>query len=105
MSSRWMGRYRYDYYGKNIKLCCIYEEIANQQLIILLSNPLPQESEYPDLIDVISEVDGVGNCSVEHRYKLVCGVNFWQFNSDETVKIIGDILDDFFGRQKEKNNV
>ena len=95
MFSRWMGRYCKSYYGNNIKLHCIYE-IANQQLIIMLSKPLPQESEYLDLIDVISEVDGVGTCFIDHRYKIVCGVNFWQFNSDETIKIIGDILDDFF---------
>lgn len=99
---RWIGRYCKNYYGNNIKLQCIYEEIANQQLIIMLSKPLPPESDYLDLIDAISEIDGVGSCFVEHRYKLVCGVNFWQFNTDEIIKTIGDILDVFFSHQKEK---
>lgn len=103
--SRWTGRYITAYFCNNVKVYCVYEDITNQQLVILFYNPLLPESDYLDLIDVISKVESVGTCAGEHRSKPDCNVNFWYFESAETIKTIGDILDVFFGRQKEKNNV
>lgn len=81
--------------GNNINIIYLYER-GRQDLFIVLSKPLPEESDYLDLISDISDIDGVGTCAIEHRYRLVCNVNLWHFDSEKIRETISKILDDFF---------
>lgn len=80
--------------GKHVNIVYFYDR-QSRELTILLSNPIPL-SQYRLLESMIVEMDGVGKCRVEHRYKLVCDVNFWHFDLDIIMRAITEYLDNFF---------